>query len=206
MQGNRKGSSFERKICKQLSEWWSYALEGTARDDIFWRSSQSGGRATQRAKSGKKTFGSQGDIAAVDPVGRPLLEVFTLELKRGRSHGNLGDCVDTANDKRRKPNKFEETLLQAISQAQAAGSQSWLVIAQRDRRRCMVYGERRFFRRMLMQGTDADVSFPYVLARHPSLDYLQVAFIPFRGFLKMFEPKKILWWAASAKSKYRSKL
>lgn len=192
MMGNRKGSAFERKICKQLSEWWSEALEGTARDDIFWRSSQSGGRATQRAKSGKNTFGSQGDIAAVDPVGRPLLEVFTLELKRGRSHGNLGDCIDSANDKRRKPNKFEETLLQAIGQAQAAKSQSWLVIAQRDRRRCMVYGERRFLSRIV------NGSMPYVLARHPKLDYLQVAFLPFRGFLRIFEPKKIV---AQSKSK-----
>jgi len=130
-----KGSSFERKICKRLSKWWS----GGNRDDIFWRSSQSGGRATQRAKKGKQTFGSYGDIAAVDPVGQPLMKMFTIELKRGRSHGSPGDLLDSLPPKGKKPPPFEATLLQAMRGMKEAGSAGWMLICQRDRRMAMVY-------------------------------------------------------------------
>ena len=36
-----KGSEFEREMCKCLSLWWT----DSKRDDVFWRSAQSGGRA-----------------------------------------------------------------------------------------------------------------------------------------------------------------
>ena len=44
---SQKGGAWEREFSKYLSLW---ITEGE-RDDVFWRSSQSGGRATQRAKS-----------------------------------------------------------------------------------------------------------------------------------------------------------
>lgn len=128
-----KGSSFERLICKQLSRWWS---EGE-RDDIFWRSSQSGGRATQRAKSGRKTYGSYGDIAATDPIGEPLLRFFTIELKIGRSHGDVGDFLDFKDEN--ACHKWSQTLKQAIRSHNDAGSLAWLLICKRDFRRTMVY-------------------------------------------------------------------
>lgn len=133
--GNKKGSSFERKICKQLSLWWT---DGE-RDDVFWRSSQSGGRATQRAKKGKTTYGSYGDIAAVDPYGEPLLKLFTIELKRGRSHGTPDDLIRSGKSKVLRP--FEKTLVQTITSAQAAKSRGWMVISQLDRKLPMVYLE-----------------------------------------------------------------
>ena len=116
-----------------LSLWWS---NGT-RDDIFWRATQSGGRATQRAKSGKRTFGSYGDIAAVDPIGQPLVQLFTIELKRGRSHGCPNDLFDCRRTKKMKP--FEEALEQAISSAELAGTPRWLLISRRDGRESMAY-------------------------------------------------------------------
>lgn len=137
MGGSHKGSSFEREICKLLSCWWSKGIEGKARDDIFWRSSQSGGRATQRAKFGKKTFGSYGDIAAVDPVGAPLLKAFTIELKRGRSHGCPNDLLDCKPSTKPKP--FEQCLMQAIEAHQRAVSLFWMLLCRRDGRVSMVY-------------------------------------------------------------------
>jgi hypothetical protein len=131
--GKRKGSQFERKICVELSEWWS----GGERQDIFWRSSQSGGRATQRAKKGKKTAGSYGDITALDPIGRPLLKMFTIELKRGDSHGHPLELIDAPHTNVQR--KWEKTLAQAVRSAFDAGSFSWLLIHQRDRRETMVY-------------------------------------------------------------------
>lgn len=135
MNGSKKGSAFERQICTQLSLWWS----GGTRTDIFWRSSQSGGRATQRAKFGKRTFGSYGDIAAVDPIGQPLMRCFTIELKRGRSHGCPNDLLDCKCTPKEKP--FEATLNQAIRSATQAQSFSWLLIVRRDGRVSMVYAD-----------------------------------------------------------------
>lgn len=121
-----KGSGYEREICKLLSRWWTNG----ERDDIFWRATQSGGRATQRAKTGRKTAGSYGDIAAIDPSGGPLLEIMTIELKRGRSHGCISDVLDTNSKARVR--KFEESLQQAITSHKQAGSLGWMLIYRRD--------------------------------------------------------------------------
>lgn len=137
MGGSHKGSGFEREICKQLSEWWTADLEGAPRQDVFWRSAQSGGRATQRAKSGLRTAGSYGDITAVDPIGAPLLQLFTLELKRGRSHGCPNDLLDSRPTSKAKP--FEQALEQAQRSAMQARSVSWMLIARRDGRVSMAY-------------------------------------------------------------------
>jgi len=137
-----KGSQFERDTCRQLSEWWS----GGTRSDIYWRTSQSGGRATQRAKSGKKTFGSYGDITAVDPIGAPLLQMFTIELKRGRSHGDPGDLLDFKEENKSHP--FCKTICQAMKSAEHAGSVSWLIISRRDHRQAVVFLESKYADRL----------------------------------------------------------
>ena len=69
----QKGSAFERKICKALSLWIS-----GSREDLFWRSAMSGGRATL---AGKKAQGQAGDICAIDPLGHKLTDKFYIECK-----------------------------------------------------------------------------------------------------------------------------
>ena len=130
-----KGASFERQICKTLSLWWT----GGKRDDVFWRSSQSGGRATQRAKSGKTTFGSWGDIAAVDPIGLPLLKLVTIELKRGYSKHSPQEIFDAPKRKKVGKNSFAHALLQSERCARAAGSVGWMLIHRRDRKTEIAY-------------------------------------------------------------------
>ena len=139
MSRSYKGGEFEREICKLLSYWWTEGM----RDDVFWRSSQSGGRATLRARKGKETYGSYGDIAAVDPIGDPLLKMFTIELKRGSSYGCLGDLLDFKLENSRHP--WVAALLQAIRAHQAAKSHAWMMICKRDFRLPIVYMERRIF-------------------------------------------------------------
>jgi len=80
---NKKGPNFERDICKQLSLWWT---DGE-RDDVFWRTSGSGARATTRRKKDIKTKYEYGDVAFTDPVGQPLIDTFLIELKRGYTNG-----------------------------------------------------------------------------------------------------------------------
>ena len=129
----KKGSSFERKICKFLSNWWT----GGERDDVFWRSSQSGGRATERAKKGLRTYGSYGDIAAVDPVGESLLKLFTIELKRGSSYKTPADLLDFKEKNAAHP--FVSRLFQAYDSHKQAGSLAWMMICKRDHRESILY-------------------------------------------------------------------
>ena len=131
-----KGGNFEREICRTLSKWWTHGK----RDDVFWRSSQSGGRATLRFKKGKSTFGSYGDIAATDPIGGPLLKFATIELKRGSSHGTPWDLFESPITNAVRP--FEAALHQARSSSKQAGSLGWMLIARRDRKAAILYMER----------------------------------------------------------------
>lgn len=78
--GKSKGSSFERLICTRLSLW----VTNGQRNDIFWRSATSGGRATMRSRKGEKVTVQFGDICAVDPLGHPFLERWYLECKAYR--------------------------------------------------------------------------------------------------------------------------
>lgn len=64
-------------VCGALSRWCSNDL----RDDLFWRSAMSGGRATLHSRKGRKNKSQSGDISAVDRAGAPLIEAFFLECK-----------------------------------------------------------------------------------------------------------------------------
>lgn len=176
-----KGADFERTICKELSLWWT----GGKRDDIFWRSSQSGGRATVRfQKHGKKTAGAHGDITALDPIGVPLLKLFTIELKRGRAHGEPGDVLDCKGKPECHP--FLKTLEQARTSAVQAESLTWLLIVRRDFRNPVVFfpakllreGEPFFpFRPGLLHG-------PVFRYKFHSFDFLGVSLERFLRFVK----------------------
>ena len=128
-----KGSSYERDVCKQLSLWFSC---GT-RDDLFWRSSNSGGRATMRAKRGKRTMQGHGDIAATDPMGAPLLELLTIELKRGYSSHSFADLLDTLPH--RKPRLVAQFIAQAMRSAHEAGTPGWMLVHRRDQKAAMAF-------------------------------------------------------------------
>jgi hypothetical protein len=75
--GKQKGAGFERQVSEQLSRW----VTDGARDDCFWRSAMSGGRATVRFTKGKKTASQYGDISAIAPEGHALVGLFVIECK-----------------------------------------------------------------------------------------------------------------------------
>lgn len=128
-----KGSQFERGFCRKLSLWWTYG----ERDDIFWRSSGSGARATQRSKRGKKTSGSYGDVSAIDPSGFPLLKHLVIELKRGYNSHSITDLID---------GKAKPLYLQWIDKLEKerkeAGADGWMLIVRKDHRKEMVFMNR----------------------------------------------------------------
>ena len=125
-----KGSSFERDFARKLSLWWS---DGQA-DDWFWRVGGSGGRATQRAKSGKGTANGCGDIAAQGGDGQKLLDLFTFELKRGYNSVTIQDLLD----KPEGPNQMQDFINQAKRSASIAGTPYWILVVKRDRREDLI--------------------------------------------------------------------
>lgn len=77
MNSHGKGSEYERCVSKKLSFW----ISDGKNDDIFWRTQTSGARQTQRKKLKKDTFGQDGDIQAVHPLGFQFCRIFSLECK-----------------------------------------------------------------------------------------------------------------------------
>ncbi len=125
--GNAKGASFERALCKQLSLWWS----GGESDDHFYRSPQSGGRATTRSKKGQ--FSSEvGDIRASTEFGRKFTDLITVEAKVGYPNLNLQHAVFD-NPK----SEFWDWVEQAIAAANRANR--WWLIWKQDRRTTVLF-------------------------------------------------------------------
>lgn len=132
--GSSKGAAFERDICKMLSKWWTY---GT-RDDVFWRTAGSGGRATNRTKQGKQTAGNYGDISCTDAVGWPLLQLCCFELKRGYGSWCLLDVID--GQTKRRSCKAIQFWQQTKKNAEDSGALYPVLIFKRDQRKvCIMF-------------------------------------------------------------------
>ncbi len=139
---SRKGSQFERDLCVEFSEWFSYGK----REDLFWRTGGSGARATVRHKAGKQTTGQHGDIGLSDPAGKPLLDVFTFSLKRGYKGVSIHDLFDMPPNNTRR--EWERWITEARTSAFYAGSYTWAIIAKRDRRDALFVTPLEFFNRI----------------------------------------------------------
>ena len=128
-----KGGQFEREFCRTLSLWYS---KGEL-DDIFWRTSNSGGRATVRRKNNARTFGQQGDVQAVDPIGAPLMRHLCFELKRGYSNHSFADALDCTI--LNAPQDWEKFMVQSITAAEASHASHWFLVQRRDQRQTFVF-------------------------------------------------------------------
>lgn len=127
-----KGGQFEREISKRLGLWWAND------DDIFWRSSNSGGRVTNRWNRTKKQgVHGHGDIVATTSTGAPLLRMFTIECKKGYSHISPFDVIEQPVVWREGYPKFrpvDKIISQAAAASVMAQSLSWLWIHGRSMR------------------------------------------------------------------------
>lgn len=127
-----KGSEFERKISKKLSLWWS----NNERDDIFWRSQCSGGRATQRKKTGKTTANQEGDLTAMDPIGQPLIDFCSIELKCGYPEFTIEGIL--TRPRMKKP--ILATFLEQCEKETAGTNKfSWLIVRQNMRSEIIIF-------------------------------------------------------------------
>jgi len=141
-----KGSKFERDECRTLSKWWS----NNRHDDLYWRTSQSGGRSTTRGKKGKRTRGHEGDITATGRYGSTLTKLITFEMKRGYNKVNVDHLLDRPDNA--KPQVIEEWLHQAVRAAKRAGTRFWAIIHKKDRRESCIYFPHDLYRELCVLG------------------------------------------------------
>lgn len=153
-----KGGQFEREMCKFLSLWFS---DGS-RDDLFWRSSNSGGRATVRTRKGQSTANQYGDMQATDPAGQPLLDLCTVEMKRGYNKHTLHDMLDRPN--RAAMQKWEEWVGQVLREQQEAGRPGWLLITRRDRREALIFMPLYLYKLLNDHGANLQMARPTIKA------------------------------------------
>jgi hypothetical protein len=78
-----KGFGFERELAVAWSKWFTNG----DREDVFWRTSGSGGRATRNTQLTRYTHG---DMAPIDPIGYPLCDRFNFEFKFYKDYTLLG--------------------------------------------------------------------------------------------------------------------
>ena len=174
--GKSKGGSFERRIAVELSQWWS----DCHRDDLFWRTASSGGRATQRKKKGKQT-GDSGDIASTDPFSTAMTKVFSIELKCGYNSNTL-DVLLRTPDKSGLTSFFN----QAVESQSQSNARSWLVIHKIDRKPIVLYMPTDTFNELCLYRKENKlplVDIPYLNVVIP--DY-RVTCMLFDSFMLMF--------------------
>ena len=126
--GKSKGTGFERQIAKKLSLWYT---EGE-RDDVVWRTSISGGRATVRSQQGKSTAGQHGDLTYTDPCIKPLFDRVVIECKTGYGKWGVLDLIDSSSSSARCV--IETWLDKGEEDRKEAGADYLWLIAKRDRR------------------------------------------------------------------------
>jgi hypothetical protein len=144
--GSSKGGAFERELCRVISLWWT---ENT-RDDIFWRTPGSGAMAKTRSKKSLSTYGAYGDIQATDPSGQPLLQVFTMELKRGYTAHNFTNMLDKLD--KSASQMWENFYHQVCTDAMNAKSLSWIIVWRRDRHQTLIYTPMKIIRQIIKSG------------------------------------------------------
>lgn len=137
MKGRGKGAQFEREFCRDLSLWWSHKK----RDDLFWRSSQSGGRATRRKKKNLQTAGSHGDVTALHSDGMGLLLYTTIELKRGYNGVTSQDLLDNQS-------MMLDWITKAEESATSAHTEYWWIIHRRSKRDAILIAPSAFWHEM----------------------------------------------------------
>lgn len=169
----KKGSQFEREFCRQLSLWWS----GGREDDLFWRTSNSGGRATTRHKKGKATRAHYGDVSATDDDGKPFTQMFCVELKRGYNRSSIQDLMDPPKRKGsiKKP-LYQQWFEKASDTSEKAGALCWLLVVRRDHRIPIVFMPNSIAKDLYL---------------HPQLRFCSIVCMTLEAFFEQADPDNI---------------
>lgn len=187
--GKSKGSSFERKNCKTLSLWWSDGVN----DAMFWRTSNSGGRATVRNKKQLDTYGQYGDIQATTSSSKVLIELCVIEIKKGYGRSNFGDIIDAPQKAAKQ--QYVKFIEQVLADQAKAKTPFWMLITARDRRETLISFPTRFLGALLEKGVSFTEATPYcrttIALDSGDKDRIHVFTVRFSDFLTHVKPQVI---------------
>lgn len=200
-----KGSQFERDVCYALSDWWE-----SGRQDLFWRTATSGGRAKRRGRQGKTTSGHYGDICSTDPCTKALVGCICLELKKGYKDSSFADVIDrTDNSNAKGQFPFEAMLQQTIESWEHSGSLYWMLLFYRHMREPLAFMPKEFYRCLKDYGCFTKKPIPFVefqaviREKHKlgpqkyktSQRFIEVVGVRWKDWLKEVTPKiiKTIW-------------
>lgn len=191
MAKSKKGSKFERDMCKRLSMWYSHEK----RDDIFWRTAGSGARATVRMKQGKMTADSAGDISALHPSGKRLTRLCIFELKRGYSAKNRsrGVSILTIVDKLLKEKEpiLVEWHKKLVKELKEHKRKFGFIIFQRDRKNPCILLDTATFEYLNRRNKKKYFWPPFGPTARVLLWNLDVTIMKLEDFLEWCEPETI---------------
>jgi hypothetical protein len=177
-----KGGEYEREFCKRLSLWWTV----NEADDVFWRTSNSGGRATVRGRKGKPTSGHYGDVGATDERGKSFLRFFTVELKRGYTDSaDWSMLIDKPKGAAWKT--YHQWFKKAEQNRRESGAKSWLLVVRRDRRQDMAFLPADDFWSIVPPDVPLDQHVRLIL-----MDGEEIYAMTLTSFLAFLEPKTIM--------------
>lgn len=175
--GKAKGAEFERSVCKRLSMWISKGK----RDDLFWRSAMSGGRATVGKAAGINRESQAGDVSAISDGGK-----YTDIAAQFISH-HIVECKSVKNYQL-DLFLFEKrgVIANAIEQCRLASrSKSPFVILKQNRGREIVV----FTNHALKKSVDINALGRYVLIECQDNGEVDYYVAPFSNFLAHAKPK-----------------
>ena len=149
--GKRKGNNFQWEICKKLS------LSVSDKDDIFQPTPSSGARGTQRKKTQETQVTQHGDITYENPIGKPLIDIWSIECKTGygktrktktgvtKTNWCFLDCIEGDSD---NP-VFLDFWLQTLEDAEASNREPVLIFRRNNKQPCIVFTHKYWFNSLM---------------------------------------------------------
>ena len=148
--------------------------------------------AKTRSKKNKSTFGQCGDIQATNPKGQRLIDVCSIELKRGYNSQTFAHILDKMEGAAEQI--YESFFRQAQQDAINASAATWIVIAKRDRRKSLIFMPNKFLRALTQVGSGLKSYHPvfsFSLKNEFDNNHTRVFGTTLDNFLKYVKPKHI---------------
>ena len=182
--GSKKGTPFEREICKEISLWWSWGQ----RDDLVWRTATSGGRATSRFETSElDTQYAFGDLAPTHKDIYPLFDFLLFEVKRGYNKTlDVMEEVDFPSHLVKIP-QIQDWWATAQRDAIRAGRPETIIVGKRDHRKnyCVISTE---FFDLIESQHEESFQDPHITIRN---EKIHVVICLFTDWFAYFEPEDL---------------
>lgn len=145
--GKTIGNNFQWEVCKKLS------LSVSNKDDIFQPTPSSGARGTRRKKTQETQATQHGDITYENPIGKPLIDIWSIETKTGygkvretkkgitKTNWCMLDCIEGDSE---NP-IFLDFWLQTLEDAEASNREPILIFRRPSKQPCIVIRYGYFF-------------------------------------------------------------